>query len=209
MQGATGGTAQFVEPLLRVHPKSQVQITAFMPNLDLLAMELPKSRDLLPERLGDRADDGYGLHLGERHPRIGHDICGHPELVLALQQETVLFLDLGPLHDSLPELHEIALAAMPHLEAHDKGRLLACASQLRHPGNQLDGVCIHSAIGGCNGERPRDRTVRTVCDRDTVQRSQIEISNSVRVWVRILAARGGAGIERTVDHSLTCKNYHL
>jgi hypothetical protein len=34
----------------------------------------------------------------------------------------------------------------------------------------------------------RDRTLRTVCDQDTVQPSLIAISNSVRVWVRILAA---------------------
>jgi hypothetical protein len=73
-----------------------------MPNLNAFAAELPKPRNLLPERLGDRANHRDRLDFGKRRPSFGHHICRHSELVLTFQHETVLFLDFGASHELIP-----------------------------------------------------------------------------------------------------------
>src|SRR6266849_1029705 len=85
----------FAKPLLRIDPKSQVQIAAFVPELYAPTAELPEPRNFLPERLGDRTDHGHALHLGKRRPCLGHHVRRHAELALAFQHEAVLLLDRG------------------------------------------------------------------------------------------------------------------
>jgi hypothetical protein len=90
-------------------PKRQIQIATFVPDLDALPAELAKSRNFLPEPLGDGADYGDRLHFGEIRPRIAHHVRGDAKFALAGELIAVLLCDLSPPH-GLPRLrHENAL----------------------------------------------------------------------------------------------------
>nr|WP_187399367.1 hypothetical protein [Bradyrhizobium paxllaeri] len=102
-QGSTGRPADFPEAVLPIDPERQIEIAAFMPDFDALATKLPEPRNLLPQRLGDRAYHGDRLDLWKRHPRLRDDICRHAKLTLALQKIAVLFLDFGAPHFLTPE----------------------------------------------------------------------------------------------------------
>lgn len=97
-QGAGACLAQFGEPLLRVEPERHVEITAFVPDLDAAAAELPEARDLLPERLCDRADDGDRLNFRELGPRAGDDIRRQSIIMLQLEKISILAVYLGAPH---------------------------------------------------------------------------------------------------------------
>jgi hypothetical protein len=101
-QSAITLASQLTETMLRIDPESQIEIAAFMPDLDALLAELPESWDLLPQRLCDRADHGDRLNLGKTRPSLRHHVRGDPELALAPQHETVLFLYLGAPHELTP-----------------------------------------------------------------------------------------------------------
>src|SRR5712664_2492854 len=89
-------------PPQKPHPEREIKIAAFVPNLDTLLAELPEPRNLLPQRLCDRAYHGDRLNLRKSHPCLRHHIRGHSKLALASQHETVLFLDLGAPHQLTP-----------------------------------------------------------------------------------------------------------
>jgi hypothetical protein len=88
--------------MLRIDPESQVEIAAFMPDLDALLAELPESWNLLPQGLCNRAYHGDSLNLRKTRPSLCHHIRGDPELALACQHKTVLFLYLGAPHELTP-----------------------------------------------------------------------------------------------------------
>ena len=112
-----GGAAERSKPLLRIDPKRQIEIEAFMPNLDAFTTELRKPRDFLPEWLGHRADHGHRPHFGRRSPCMGNEISRNSELALPRQQVAVLSPILAGLTTLIQKSHEITLAAMPALRS--------------------------------------------------------------------------------------------
>jgi hypothetical protein len=101
LQGANTGPAQFAQTVLRVDPQRQIEIAAFMPDLDALSAIRAEAWDLLPQPLGHGADHRNGHHLRKSHPGIRYDVRRDPKLALLLQKVVVLLLDLGPPHDPL------------------------------------------------------------------------------------------------------------
>lgn len=89
------GPAERAEPFLRRDPYGQIDVLAFVPNLDSGATEIVESRDFLPQRFGRRADHRDRLDFLESHQRVGNDIRGPAEIALPPQHETILILDLG------------------------------------------------------------------------------------------------------------------
>ena len=71
--------------------------------MTLLKGIVPQPGTLLPQLLGNRADDGHGANLRVRHGRVRHHVCGHAELALLKQEVLVLPLYLGPPHGFIPE----------------------------------------------------------------------------------------------------------
>jgi len=103
----TGRATQCVEPVLGFEPKREIEIAALVPDLDLLAAEVGKARNLFPQRPRDRADHGYGRTSSNRVQAIGHHIRRHAKLPLALQQVTVLLGDLATAH-GFPERRDMS-----------------------------------------------------------------------------------------------------
>src|SRR2546430_8048095 len=56
LQGTILRTSQFAKPILQIDPHRQIEILAFVPNLDAFPAELAETRNLLPQRPGDRSD---------------------------------------------------------------------------------------------------------------------------------------------------------
>jgi hypothetical protein len=84
-QGAITLTSQLTETMLRIDPESQIEITAFVPNLYTLVAELPESWNFLPQRICDRSYHRNRLNLRKTCPSLCHHIGGDPELALACQ----------------------------------------------------------------------------------------------------------------------------
>src|SRR4029077_16909623 len=101
-QGEGAHPTQFAETVLRIDPESQVEVLAFMPDLDTGAAELRESRNLPPYRRRDRTDYGVRPDFWEGHPGLRHQIGRRTELALALQHEAVLRFDLGAAHGFTP-----------------------------------------------------------------------------------------------------------
>ncbi|WP_422035048.1 hypothetical protein [Reyranella sp.] len=97
------GPAHLVQSALGVNPHRQIEVRALVPDFDACAAKLRKTRDLLPQLLGNRADDRYGANIGKSHERVRHDVRSHAELALLKQEVLVLLLDLGPPHGFIPE----------------------------------------------------------------------------------------------------------
>lgn len=72
----------------------QVEVLAFVPDLDVGAAEFAETWDLLAQRLGDRADHGDGLDFLKGDQRVGHDVSGAAKIVLRPQEVTILLFDL-------------------------------------------------------------------------------------------------------------------
>jgi len=96
------GAAHRAEAVLGVDPHRQVEILAFVPDFDALAAELREARHLLPQFLGNRADDGHRPNFREGPEGIRHHVGGHAELALLTQKILVLFLYVGPPHGFTP-----------------------------------------------------------------------------------------------------------
>ena len=101
-QSAIAPSSQFTEAMLRIDPERQIEIAAFVPNLDPLLAEFAEPWNLLPQRLCDRAYYGDRLNLRKICPSLRHHIRGQSKLALASQHETVLFLYLGAPHQLTP-----------------------------------------------------------------------------------------------------------
>ncbi len=97
-QRVTGRAAQFAKTVLGFQPQRQIEVAALMPDLDALAAELGKTRNLLPQQPRDGADHGHRPDLVEPHPCIGHHVRRHAKFPLALEQVAVLFGDRAAAH---------------------------------------------------------------------------------------------------------------
>jgi hypothetical protein len=102
MQSAIAPPSQLTEAMLRIDPERQIEIAAFVPNLDTLLAEFAEPWNLLPQRLCDRPYHGDRLNLWKGRPCLRHHIRGQSKLALASQHETVLFLDFGAPHQLTP-----------------------------------------------------------------------------------------------------------
>lgn len=80
VQGQVPGAAELAQPVQRVDPDGQVEVPAFAPDRDPRAPERMEARDLLPERAGDRPDDGDRLHFLEGREGVGDHVGGGTEL---------------------------------------------------------------------------------------------------------------------------------
>jgi hypothetical protein len=92
-QGKRSGAAQFAEAFLGVEPECQIEIAAFMLDLNPCAPEFAEARHLFPKRLRDGADNGDRRHLAKTRPGIGDDIRRRAELPLAFQHVAILLFN--------------------------------------------------------------------------------------------------------------------
>ena len=118
--GAIAGAADVAQPMLRADPHREIEILAFVPDLDAGLAKLAKARHLFPEGLRHRADDGGRLDLLERGQRVGDDISGSAEVVLLTQQNLVLPFDLGARYHLVP-VGRARLWRSGHAAAHGGG----------------------------------------------------------------------------------------
>ncbi|MEZ5934847.1 MAG: hypothetical protein R3F54_23515 [Alphaproteobacteria bacterium] len=74
-------------------PERQVDVLAFMPELDPSSAIRGESRHLLPQRLCDRADQRDAHHRGELRPSVRQRIGSQAKLLMAQGQKTIVLVD--------------------------------------------------------------------------------------------------------------------
>lgn len=93
-QRAVASLAQLAEAILRGEPEGEIEIAAFVPDLDALSAKFAESWDFLPQRLRDRADHRDRFDLRESHPGFRHCIRRDAKLALEFEQISVLLGNL-------------------------------------------------------------------------------------------------------------------
>lgn len=124
LQGFCCSAAQLAEAVLRTHPQGEIEIAAFVPDLDPSRRNSQKGGTSPQSGLATEPITAIASTSARGRPRLDDHIGRQPEPALMLDWSSISARRIA----SFQKLHEIALAAEPRLERCNMAVLFGRAS---------------------------------------------------------------------------------